>query len=1416
MWTIYTYGNGDIISQILQGLVLLLGSSSYSHLIHLGALVGLVGVLGLWAFSQRFPGQVLVAIVLVMVFATQFTADVSVEDQVNPLIPAVVVTDVPMVVALPAYLSGSIGWRVINLMETVFSVPGVFTMSGNTVNRSWFDLQKTLDVALVDSDLRRNLDQFLVKCLIPGMNLNQVSRATIQNSTDLLTDIGLADNPVLSADVYTGGIVTGLAPCNTYYTTYISTQFAETNAAYAETMQRFRTKLQADPALVGDQSTYVDPVITALGFTQTTDELLNNMIIRQAIVSAERKERALAGDTAETLNLNHESLTQQLKEQAYLVGETGQKVVAIVRTMAEGMIYMIGPLLLVFALQVGVGKWVGAYLRLFLWLQLWGPILVVVNFVLFWEGANRIPDIAGGALGVTLVNYADIREFTSVLNSIASNMFMAVPFLSWAAVGFFGAGLGALAQGARGPAEKAESVGAAFASGRGQALREGDHYTDQEVNVGNGQTGQMAVPSGMLLSHQSGAQEVLHHDGSTTTFERGGNLRHSGSAGNFVMDSHGKLVHGSRTSRGRDSQGNERLITETIGEGGAKKVSAPDINPFTGNLAQKEMFVDSFSGDHLKTTYSEQRENERSVFEVSADGQAVETSVYKGSVQDEATGNLYPGELTSMRVYHAGEIEPRMAVDVPAQFHGTQGYENIRGDGIRLEDSPDGFPVIRFTESHASNKNQKERVGQGLEDIQLLDPRGQGVAHQKRYESIEIEGLDGKIFEAKAIVTNEDAVSPSGERTNISSTVVSTSAGLVAQGEFREYTQESPVLEDGHGVTYGSDGLPEKKLKRRFKATSIHQNKVDDRETFENGLAYHDTRGHDPLGAYIGSGDIGEGVGGVKILSPEGKHFFTLPGAHVEEKGVRESSSGIRFPDDVRLSGVNENMAFNFGVTREPGDPHAFRLVSSGRESGNQVRLGVKNGPHGLPAELRMNEDQSFTFTETGNRALPISVAPGHVEQVDGEYEFSGTARLNPGKMVGEPDGFKFHTEVGSVRFQGPGLYGDGGNLETHELGLEDEGEFFSVTHGNIEALVERSGAGMNARGHSSIQHEQRDPGSGELLSQQVSRKFTDEEERVHSFRGEATFKELFANAPSEIKNMPVFANIQFGRDGSILSASGESGATIEYMDPDRGAVITKFDSKNGFVAFHRAESGTQLTRHNTERSEGAVVWPGDNGQVFKGSGQLEFDPETHELVSANLSSLAVFQVGENGGVKEKYLDPESGEFIASKGFSGQLQEGVFYSTGVTGAAEAFGGREIRDRQGNLVTAEGNQTIQKVMATPNDALARVHESNTGQRLFSDTVKGEQFRKTYMSTAEFGPVHLMLEAGHALVGEEFDPTNLSKTDEHVIDAVGAGRMTMDTAWEVLKGKYLKEGLLGKKGKGGGHRPDALKPGSPVIP
>ena len=547
-FTIYTFGNGDVLFDVFTSIVLMTGAG-YESLMRLGMVCLLFGGITYYLARGRVAMQLFMGAILVLFTTVTMKATVQVTDLVNAGVPTRVVGNVPLAVAFPAYMASEVGFQLLTLAETAFAttVPPEYQMMKSTFARGFMDFQKTLGAQLPDSDLQANVTQYLMYCVFPSIGLNQLQKGTIFSSQDVLSTIAVT-NPVLTVSQVVSGNPLAPITCPDMYNNVILAGMQNGNPDYDLTMRQLRRSLNVQD-LTDQELTPVGQFLNVIvNSTQGARSLINNVLIRERWVDAERLSAASGSDTATSVSLMQKQISEDLKTQAFAQSSIAARFLPMMRTMAESGVYMLTPFILALAMTPAMFATIRMASMSYAWLLFWAPAYAMVNYLVYAYGNGLVQSLVSAGTGVTLASYTDFYDFLAQMNSFASTIIWGVPSIAAVAMYGMGSAASALMGGTQGAQHAASSEATSFAHGRGEHVDPGHHLTWQDAASTDGHQVSHQYyaggEGGLMMESQTGAQTVHFSDGAQVTSGRDGMTSYSGPRGSYSQDHNGNYVAG--------------------------------------------------------------------------------------------------------------------------------------------------------------------------------------------------------------------------------------------------------------------------------------------------------------------------------------------------------------------------------------------------------------------------------------------------------------------------------------------------------------------------------------------------------------------------------------------------------------------------------------------------------------------------------------------------------------------------------------------------------------------------------------------------------------------------------------------------------------------------------------------------------
>lgn len=359
-------------------------------LLKLGFLVGLIlaifrgllrGRLGLTDFIVSF-------LVVWAMFVPK--VNVVIEDMYTGSVKAV--ANVPLG---PAFIGGAlsqIGYRVTELFETAFSLPNMVPMTSSGFNDPLHVLIKTrralmqhlgqANSPVAGADVRKSFVNYIKDCTLTGVALHRKTMNDIERDPDVMNGITFEHN-AFGTQLFLGGQPT--EPTCTEATSQLKNFVAGTWRT------ALNQKLAADLNISPEQvETTIQQALDALtdGAVQAQDFMLTAATILFL-------EEAMSAYHLDQMHFAAAQMVQQaiLQRNTQWAAQYSMfdRYVRPILTFIEGFTYAISPLV-AFALTLGpmAFRVAGLYLMLAFWIQLWMPILAVINLYIQMAASKQM------------------------------------------------------------------------------------------------------------------------------------------------------------------------------------------------------------------------------------------------------------------------------------------------------------------------------------------------------------------------------------------------------------------------------------------------------------------------------------------------------------------------------------------------------------------------------------------------------------------------------------------------------------------------------------------------------------------------------------------------------------------------------------------------------------------------------------------------------------------------------------------------------------------------------------------------------------------------------------------------------------------------------------------------------------------
>ncbi len=465
MWEFRAYGSGSLYHDIFNAVALMSGAGAMDSLIRLVLVLGLV--MGLVKAVTDFNvGTILRWYIFAgVIYGVMWVPKVSiqVEDRLNPSKVYPLVANVPLGVGVSSALVSQVGDRIIKLTETAFGDPAdaEFSTHGMIFGAKMFAKIN----ALRPSDQRTalNLRAYMQDCALYDIEDNTVPIDSLSKSADMWQTLTSNPNPARMGSYTNADGSTALKTCRDF-----ASQVGTDLGTDLPNVQKYLIAAvdpdAAESTMNTEEANVSNVVITAIGSSQTATTVIKQAVVRNMLNDSLK---GYMGNAGGVLGATMAELQTQNTQK--LLGVIAEKAIVNLKIVIEllfiGIFPVIFPLFLLPKLGPAMAK---GYLAGFFYLQLWGPMYVILHKVMM---ANAYAQTAAATFGAgnshvfnALTLDASARANQDVC-TLAGSMMLMIPVL---------AGLltkGAMAVGAQGEAllgnfrSGAESASSSMTSG---------------------------------------------------------------------------------------------------------------------------------------------------------------------------------------------------------------------------------------------------------------------------------------------------------------------------------------------------------------------------------------------------------------------------------------------------------------------------------------------------------------------------------------------------------------------------------------------------------------------------------------------------------------------------------------------------------------------------------------------------------------------------------------------------------------------------------------------------------------------------------------------------------------------------------------------------------------------------------------
>lgn len=583
MWEVPVYGGGELYRSIFSAVALMTGMDAAGSMIGLAMILGLIfGIIkAIWDVNlgKIVKWYIMCAIIYGVMWVPKVTIQVT--DKLNPSVTYANVANVPLGVGVTASLVSRVGDRVIQLTETAFADPADLQYSRYGMVFGAKLYSRIAEARPIDQQLYVNLKTYIQDCVFYDILDGTIAPDALNKSSDLWGVISSSPNPARTM-LYYSGATSEIKTCDEVGNGtggLLAPLIAADLTNVQKVIQRNVDPYAVEASLTTRNAGASSAMLTSMGVASqnSTD------VLRQAVIANMLKD-GLGNNPTTSDALASAQAEIQTHNAQKLLGVIGEKAVVNLKILIDLLFIGIFPTIFPIFLFPEVGpRMIKGYLSGFVYLQLWGPMYVILHKIMMFNAVNRSTEamyLPGSGTELNLMNMDAVSKANDDVCALAGSMMLMIPVI---------AGMltkGAMAVGAQGEtllgnfragaeaAASSQTTGnfsygnvtldtASFNNVHGNQqvtsarldngnARVVDGYGNETFYGANGSTGMVANTSKMatgLLSNQ-GWSESLGRS-SQTYADTGTGLRHSVQVGTSVANSQVKEAF-SNWSQGKE------------------------------------------------------------------------------------------------------------------------------------------------------------------------------------------------------------------------------------------------------------------------------------------------------------------------------------------------------------------------------------------------------------------------------------------------------------------------------------------------------------------------------------------------------------------------------------------------------------------------------------------------------------------------------------------------------------------------------------------------------------------------------------------------------------------------------------------------------------------------------------------------
>lgn len=473
---IYTYGGGEFLRLVFNGVAALLASDDFIGAIKTALLIGLLALLTQSAFKGTLLNWPSFFISLMAYFVMLVPrADVIVVDRIDETQTAVV-ENVPIGIAFPASLTNHVGDWLTRAFDSLYSLPDdlTYTRTGMLFGNRLLEAARRFEIT--DERTNMNMSEFWRQCVFYDILYGKYDMGVLAAQQDLWGYIQANTSPVRAfsyryADGHTDVLVCQAAAQSG------GVLDADLDAAVTQARQFYGRTFSPYGDDANAIALFSAAFETSVQWLTTVSDTAQNLVRQAALTNSLRRGMAnWAAAVDASAAMQDYALAKAEAERRttfQTMGDLAARVLPIIRNLFEAFIYAVFPIVMLAMMLPVAAKVAAAYAKALIWIVLWSPLYSILHGAMsyysryYGESLGQLPD---GTIAYSLGNVSALGALMADHAALAGYLSLSIPMIAWLFVSLSGAVMATLAQRVMSSYEAPVSKGAAEATSGNMAL----------------------------------------------------------------------------------------------------------------------------------------------------------------------------------------------------------------------------------------------------------------------------------------------------------------------------------------------------------------------------------------------------------------------------------------------------------------------------------------------------------------------------------------------------------------------------------------------------------------------------------------------------------------------------------------------------------------------------------------------------------------------------------------------------------------------------------------------------------------------------------------------------------------------------------------------------------------------------------